>query len=85
MKLQSLLPEVTERFKSIPSEIVERHAANLKESGNYKDFYTRISWDCLHAVYSPSEICDWYDQYNCNDAHITTLVKSAFHNAFQNI
>lgn len=85
MKLKSLLPEVISRFSTIPRETVVRHIAKVKASGNYKDLGTRIAWDLLHATFKANEICDWYDIYNCNDTHITTLVKEALSKAFPGI
>lgn len=85
MKLKSLLPEVISRFGAIPKETVITHVARVKASGNYKDLKTRIAWDLLHATYTPSEICDWYEQYDCNDNHITTLAKEALNKAFPDI
>ena len=85
MKLKSLLPEVISRFSKIPKETVIAHAEKVKASGNYKDLKTRIARDLLHATYKPSEICDWYEQYDCHDSHITTLAKEALNKAFPNI
>lgn len=85
MKLKVLLPEVIDRFNKIPREVVERHVAKVKASGDYKDLATRISWDMLHATFKADEICDWYEQYDCNDSHISTLGKEALNKAFPNI
>lgn len=85
MKLKALLPEVESRFKTIPAEVLTKHIAKVKADGKYKDLTTRISWDLLHATFNPNEICDWYKQYNCNDDHITTLVREAMNNVFPNV
>lgn len=76
MKMQAELNNVINRFKKI-AERIPAHAEKLRQSGNYKDFKTRLAWDCLYAVYSASEICEWYDKYNVHDQHITTLAKKA--------
>lgn len=85
MKLKPLLPEVISRFNTIPRGTLVRHIAKVKVSGNYEDLETRIAWDVLHATYRADEICDWYEEYNCNDSHITTLVREALNKAFPDI
>ena len=75
MKLRAELDPLVEKFKQIKG--LEEYAETLKKSGNYRDFETRLAWDCLHAVVSSSTICEWYEKYGCNDDHITTLVKTA--------
>ena len=82
MKLQELLPEVTERFKTIPLDRIKAHVEAVKGKGGYKDLETRIVWDCIHNTTTARKICEWYEKYNCNDEHITTLAKQAFKNAF---
>lgn len=76
MKLQKELPFVIETF-SKHLEIITEYAATLKESGNYNDFETRLSFDCLRAFVGTKTMCDWYEKYNCTDAHIKTLGKKA--------
>lgn len=75
MKLEQELDFVVQRFKQIKN--LETYAANLKKSGAYDDFETRLGWDCLRATVPPTTICEWYYKYECTDAHITTLVKKA--------
>lgn len=76
MKLQDELPEMIKRFNTLKDRI-GKYASQLKESGEYKDFETRLAWDCFTAVYNSAEACDLYDKYNCNDTHIDTAVKIA--------
>ena len=76
MKLQAELENVTNRFEKIKNQIIP-YAKQLKASNNYHDFETRLAWDCLHATFTSAEISDWYNKYNCNDDHITTLAKKA--------
>jgi len=76
MKLQNELQETINRFNKIADKIVP-YAEQLKASGDYKNFKIRLANDCLRAVYKSSEICDWYDKYDCNDSHITTLAEKA--------
>lgn len=75
MKLAPELDYVVEKFKQIRN--LEDYAETLKASGDYKDFETRLAWDCLRLTVPSSTICEWYDKYNCNDNHITTLAKTA--------
>ena len=76
MKLQSELMPLKERLSAILPKIQE-YAPSLKASGEYKDFETRLAWDCLRAVTRSSVICEWYNKYDCNDSHIDTLAKQA--------
>lgn len=75
MKLASKLNYVVQQFKEI--ENLEEYAENLKKSGEYDDFETRLAWDCLRMSVPTETVCNWYDKYECTDAHITTLVKTA--------
>ena len=75
MKLANELDFVVEKFKQIRN--LETYAANLKKSGAYNDFETRLGWDCLRATIPTETICEWYEKYGCTDDHITTLVKAA--------
>ena len=77
MKLKILLPEVMQRLESVKlhSNVVE-YREKLKASGNYNDFEVRFAWEVCHEVFSTKEICKWYDEYNCNDDHITSLFKA---------
>lgn len=75
MKLAQELDYVVEKFRQIRN--LEDYATNLKASGDYNNFETRLSWDCLRATVPSSVICSWYEKYECTDAHITTLAKKA--------
>ena len=75
MKLADKLDYVVEKFKQIKD--LETYADNLKKSGDYDDFETRLGWDCLRATVPSIIVLSWYTTYDCNDDHITTLVKKA--------
>lgn len=76
MKLQKEFDYVLDQFtKNIES--IKDYAPKLKESGNYKDYEIRLAWDCIRAFVGSGTICLWYEVYNCNDSHITTLAKKA--------
>ena len=78
MKLEKLLPVVIQRL-----EVVKQHSnvmefkEKLRASGNYNKFEVRFAWEVCQAVFSTKEICHWYDEYECNDDHITTLFIAA--------
>lgn len=82
MKLKALLPEVLSRFSEVSLSSVMMHIDDVKAEGKYKNLETRIAWDLMHTTFTPSEICEWYKQYDCNDDHITTLAKEAMHKVF---
>lgn len=75
MKLKAELDYVVKRFKQIKN--LEEYAAQLKEYGIYKNYETRLVWDCLRMTVPATTICEWYDKYGCDDEHITTLAKTA--------
>lgn len=75
MKLANELDFVVEKFKQIKN--LEDYAKKLKEYGIYKDYETRLAWDCLRMTVPSTTICEWYEKYGCNDDHITTLAKKA--------
>lgn len=56
---------------------LQSYANELKESGEYKDFLTRLSWDLIRAACGCNYLCSLYDKYGANDTHITTLAKQA--------
>ena len=74
MKLKSEIQFIRESFKGISS--LREYAEILKANGNYKDFGTRLAWDCIHCSIPSETVCGWYDKYNCDDNHITTLAKA---------
>lgn len=75
MKLKNELRYIRERFSLITN--LSEYAANLKANGDYQDFGTRLAWDCIRATIPSEIVCGWYDKYNCNDSHITTVAKVA--------
>jgi hypothetical protein len=76
VKLQPEFPEVLKRFELVKDQIPE-YAEQLKATGRYEDFTTRLAWDCLHFTFRSNEICNWYAKHDCNDTHITTIAKKA--------
>lgn len=76
MKLQKELGYVKTQFQNNLGAIKD-YAPKLKASGNFKDYETRLTWDCLYAFVGSGTICLWYEKYDCNDTHITTVGKKA--------
>ena len=78
MKLKNILPIAIQRFEELKkhSNVIE-YRENLRKSGNYNQFDVRFAWDVGHAVFTTKEICNWYEDYDCNDEHITSLFKAA--------
>ena len=76
MKLKNEYDFIKAQFQSHLEEI-KAYAPKLKASGNYKDFEVRLTWDCIRAFVGSGTVCLWYDKYDCNDAHITTVGKKA--------
>lgn len=76
MKLQKEFEFVKTQFQD-NLEKIKDYAPQLKASGQYKDFETRLTWDCIRAFVGSGTVCLWYEKYNCNDTHITTVGKKA--------
>ena len=73
MKLENELNYVVDRMKLLDSNKVLEYKKQLEESKDFKVFDIRLSNDILKACVPINTICEWYDKYNCNDTHITTL------------
>jgi hypothetical protein len=76
MKLKNEYEYIYTQFQNHLEEIKE-YALQLKASGQYKDFEVRLIWDCIRAFVGSGTVCLWYDRYDCNDSHITTVGKKA--------
>ena len=63
MKLKNEIPFIRESFSKITN--LPEYAEKLKATGNYKDFGTRLAWDCIRATIPSETVCDWFDKYNC--------------------
>ena len=82
MKLENEKQFVLNQMRKLDAEKVKAYAENVKASGDYRNFETRITNDILAACIPVSVRCDWYGKYNCNDTHITTLAKSCVNEVF---
>lgn len=78
MKLHNELPEIIRRFTEIQDDI-KVYAEDLKAGkfGEYKNFETRLIWDCLYEAFNAHEIFVWGQKYNCNDSNIETAARAA--------
>lgn len=86
MKLQDVYKDVTEVVTSkIEPTVLWHHTNNIIASGRYKDLATRIAHDVKFVTIPPSEVCRWYDEYDCNDTHITTLFKKVLKESYPDV
>ena len=78
LKLEKELPNVIERIEILKSKTdVIAYREKLKASGNYNNFTVRFVNDIKYAILTSSELCEWYDKYQCTDKHITSLMLTA--------
>ena len=82
MKLENERQYVIDKMRKLDAEKVKEYAENVKASGDYRNFETRITNDILAACIPVPTRCDWYEKYSCNDTHITTLAKSCVKEVF---
>ena len=76
MKLNGIYKDVANRVTTgITEDRLIDYINTIVEGNNYKNLSTRVASGVQMVTFSPAEICDWYDKYNCNDSHITTLFK----------
>ena len=78
LKLEKELPNVIERIEILKSKTdVISYREKLKASGKYNNFTVRFVNDIKYTILTPSELCEWYDKYQCTDKHITSLMVTA--------
>lgn len=83
LKLAPVYPEIVSRFSVFKhSDAWQAHVNDVIADHDYNDLLTRIAWDMLRLTFSSGEICDWYDEYRCNDKHIGSAVKKAYVEVF---
>ena len=76
MKLKAIYDDVEARVISkVNEEDLIKHIRMVYNMDGCKDLLVRIPNDIKNALFSPKEICSWYDEYDCNDTHITTLFR----------
>lgn len=84
MKLRDELQGIVARLEKIKDKIPP-YAQELRVSGEYASFESRLAWDCLRAVIGTSGICDLYEKYDCNDMHIGTLTRQALRAVYKEV
>jgi hypothetical protein len=85
MKLNKIYNKVVARVtERIPEENLLDYIEVVQKEGNYKNLTVRTVNDIKNAIFSSQEICSWYDEYNCNDNHITTLFKKVVRENYPN-
>lgn len=72
MKLKNELPTIRAAFEP-QAQSIKQYAEKLRASGEYNDFETCLTWECLYAFIGTEVICSWYKKYNCHDSHIQTV------------
>lgn len=85
MKLKKEYNYIIEMFKKINPEKLYNYAIELKKSKNYNNFEIRLCWDIARACIPCEVLCSFYDKYNCNDSHKTTIFKKAMHEVFPDV
>lgn len=73
MKLQQEYAALKAKVESLDRSKVILYKDKLRVAGGYNNFDVRFAHDVLFSVMSSSDVCGWYDKYNCDDSHITTL------------
>ena len=58
-------------------EKIENYIPKLKEAGGYKDFNTRLAFDCARAFLDLGWACSLYDTEDLNDTHLKTAYITA--------
>lgn len=72
IKLSPELPFVLEKFQPNIDRI-RSYAVHLRETGDYRNFETRLAWDCLRRYVGIGTLTSWYEKHACTDKHITAL------------
>ena len=77
MKLKSELDDTIEKINKLGVQKVLDYKEELIKSNSFKVLNTRLAFDVLNVVYSSNEIINLYNEYNCNDTHLETLMLKA--------
>lgn len=67
-------------------DILKRNIQIMYDNHNYiKNFEVRVYADLRDLIIPCRTVCDWYEEYNCNDDHVIAIVKSVFRNEFPDV
>lgn len=80
-ELQFTINKVKETIQRHGLQKVREYMTTVYNSREYKNYDVRISCDIVKASVGCNIICEWYNKYNCNDEHITTLCVAAMKGA----
>lgn len=80
LKLQALFGEVLAKVIDHKQQIISlgKQCKQKKTYNNFEVFFSAVVRDSL---YRPVTICDWYDEYGCNDTHIINLFRAVLTDA----
>jgi hypothetical protein len=85
MKLNGIYNKVAARVKtSVKEENLIDYIKEIETTGRYNNLTVRVVNDIKNILFSPKEVCSWYDEYNCNDNHVTTLFKKVVRENYPN-
>ena len=76
LKLYPELKPLTEKIRR-HALWFQQYGVELRKKGGYKDYEVRFARDVLRKLVTTFEICEWYDRYDCDDRHITSLAIAA--------
>lgn len=62
---------ILEAFNNNKQQIID-YIPILKATNNYKDFNTRLAFDCARYFLNINWICSLYDSEKLNDTHLKT-------------
>ena len=83
MKLQAEYEHAkTIALEKVNDEILYNHTYSIIQCGQYKNLEVRIAHDLKNVTMPVKTVCSWYDKYDCNDNHITTLYKRILKNNY---
>ena len=72
MKMSKKSYQIILESFNINKEQINAYIPKLKDSNNYKDFNTRLAFDCARAFLELDWICSLYDSEKLNDTHLKT-------------
>ena len=61
------------------------HVNRIISSADYKNLTTRVANDIKCVTVPSYEVCRWYNEYDCNDDHVTTLFKTIIKNHYPKV
>jgi len=78
MLLKNEFSKILKRYDAYNKNELIEYKNYLLSNFKFNDESIFLSWEFLRLVVKNDEICKWYDNYKCNDNHITTLAKALY-------